>query len=354
MSEASATVVPPLTAEEVASVIEGRARTRRVPVYIHFWVHPREFGDREPKVHEILARYPCDVQRVPFAMPSGFRGDNPDAPGYSWLPYAKPQAQAHVGIDAAVAMPDWSCLDEMIATFPTPDFPGLFPAPGEPDGRYRLAQWFFCLFERHWSLRGMTNALLDYYEHPEEVHRLFDALTTFYCGIIERAAKEQHCHGLWTSDDLGTQTAGFFSTEVFDTFYKPYYKRIVDTCHRNGMHAWMHACGCLDNYIPGWIDIGLDVVHPIQKHTMDEKAVAAKYGSDITIFAGLDVQQVIPWGTPEEVRREVRFLVDTYWRPGEGRCMITAGNGINGDCTLESLDAFFDESFRYGAAKMGA
>jgi uroporphyrinogen decarboxylase len=63
--------------------------------------------------------------------------------------------------------------------------------------------------------------------------------------------------------------------------------------------------------IPDWIDAGLDVLHPIQKHTRDEKQIAARYGNELTIFADLDVQQVIPWGTPEGVRAEVRFLLDT-------------------------------------------
>ena len=64
---------------------------------------------------------------------------------------------------------------------------------------------------------------------------------------------------------------------------------------------------------------------------------------------GFDVQQTIPWGTPEDVRREVRHLIDTYARP-EGRFMLTAGNAVKGDCPTESLAALFDESFRYGAS----
>ena len=338
----------PLTRDEVKSVIEGCARARRVPMFIHFWTNPDAFGDRKGVVKDLLGRYPQDMQVVPFFMPSQYRGEHAAAPGYSWCPFPNPDAGRQGAIDEAVAVADWSRLDEWLDRFPRPDRPDLFNRAPQPDGRYRLAHWFYCLFERHWSFRGMTNALLDYYEHPREVHRLFDALTTFYCGLIERAAREQACDGLWTSDDLGTQTAGFFSTAIFDEFFKPYYKRMFDTCHRHGMHVWMHACGCLDNFIPGWLDIGLDVLHPIQKHTMDERAVAAKFGSRLTIFAGLDVQQVIPWGTPDDVRREVRFLMDTYWRLGEGRCMITAGNGITGDCPIASLEAFLDETFNYG------
>lgn len=340
----------PLTAEEVSSVIDGRSVAPRVPVFIHFWVHPGEFGDREPAVHDILGRYPSDMQLMSFVMPATFDAPEDD-PEYRWLPYDNPGTGEQVGIDAAVAMRDWSRLDEVIEKFPDPDYPGVLKWFAEPDGRYRLAHWFFCLFERHWSLRGMTNALMDYYTNPNEVHRLFRALTDFYAGIIDRAGREQNCDGLWLSDDLGTQTGEFFSPEIFREFYKPYYKEIFDKAHEHGMQTWMHACGNVNQFIPEWLDIGLDVLHPIQKHTMDEKEIAASYGNRLTIFAGLDVQQVIPWGTPDEVRGEVRFLIDTYWRPGEGRCMITAGNGINGDCSLESLEAFFDESFSYGAEK---
>ena len=68
----------------------------------------------------------------------------------------------------------------------------------------------------------------------------------------------------------------------------------------------------------------------------------------------LDVQQVIPWGTPAEVRAEVRHLMDTYWRAGEGRLILTAGNGINEDCPLENLEAFFDEAVSYGSGLVAA
>jgi len=343
--------VEPLTREEVVSVIEGRARTRRVPQFIHFWVHSSSFGDRQAAVQAILDAYPQDVQGVGIWTPAQYRGDNPEFPDYSWLPFPKPTEARQTGIDAACSMPEWDVLDEVIAKFPKTDFPRLFPNAPAPDGRYRLGMWWFCFFERHWSLRGMTNALTDYYTNPDEVHRLFNTLTEFYCGIIDRAATEQKCDGIFTSDDLGTQTGEFFSPEIFREFFKPYYKRLIDRCHLHKMHFWLHVCGCVTKFIPEWTEIGLDVIHPIQKHTMDEKEIARLHGKDITIFTGLDVQQVIPWGTPDDVRKEVRFLLDTYWRPGEGRCMLTAGNGINGDCTLESLEAFFDEAITYGAKK---
>jgi uroporphyrinogen-III decarboxylase len=116
------------------------------------------------------------------------------------------------------------------------------------------------------------------------------------------------------------------------------------------MHAWLHSCGNIEKLLPRFIEMGLDVIHPIQKYAMDETAVIHAYGGKIAFWAGFDVQRIIPYGTPDEVRREVRHLMDTYARP-DGRFLLTAGNGITPDTPLESLCALFEESHAYGKTK---
>ena len=98
-----------------------------------------------------------------------------------------------------------------------------------------------------------------------------------------------------------------------------------------------------------FIEIGVDVIHPVQKYTMDEREVAERFGGRICFWAGMDVQQILPRGTPDDVRREVRFMIDTYDRR-EGGCMITAGNGITPDVPVENLRAFYEETYGYGLA----
>jgi uroporphyrinogen decarboxylase len=338
----------PLTRWELLSVLDGRSVARRVPVMVHFWVNPDVFGTRTQAIRAILARYPCDVQTVSLRMPAVY--DAPaDHPNYRWLPYDNPTREKVVAKDSVIGIQDWTQLDEILAKWPSPEYPRLFDGAPAADGRYRIGHWWFALFERHWSLRGMTNALMDFYTNPAEVHRLYRALTNFYLRVIERAAAEQHCDGIFTSDDLGTQVGPFFSPDIFREFFKPYYKEMFAKAHSLGMHFWLHSCGNIEPFIDDWIECGLDVLHPIQKHTMDEATIANRYGDRITILCGLDVQQVIPWGTPVEVRAEVRRLLDIFWQPCKGRCLITAGNGITPDCSIESLDAFLDESLKYGS-----
>jgi uroporphyrinogen decarboxylase len=180
------------------------------------------------------------------------------------------------------------------------------------------------------------------------VHRLFRAVTDFYLVVMERAKTELGVDGVFTSDDLGTQTGPFFGPAIFKEFYRPYYKELIDKAHSLGLHFWLHTCGNIEKYMPEFINLGLDVIHPIQKYTMDEKRIARKYSKDICIWSGFDVQRTIPFGTAEDVRREVRFLMDTFQRP-EGRMMFTAGNAVKGDCPIDSLAALFDEAFKYGA-----
>lgn len=284
-------------------------------------------------------------------MPAPVEGHALD-PDYRWVGIDRVQSSGSAAYDAQCFF-EMEDIDEVLAHFPSPLSPAAYAgaAPRAPgDDRYRLAHWWYCFFERHWSLRGMENTLCDYYESPEEVHKFYRALTDFYKVIIAKMGDEYGCDGIFTSDDIGTQTSPFFSLEIFREFFKPYYKELIDTAHAHGMHFWLHICGNIEAFLPDFIEIGLDVVHPIQKYTMDEKKIAARYGGDICIWAGFDVQRTIPYGTPADCEREVKFLIDTYARK-EGRLILTFGNSLTPDTPPESLEAVLKTALEYGASK---
>ena len=338
-----ADVRKPLSREEMRRVIEGRGQARRVPLMIHFWVNPEAFGERAGAVRRLLDAYPMDAQVSWFRMPGVYDAPEDD-PSFRW---SWRDAKEHgAALDNAGFIEDWeSELAPLLADFPSPDYPGLLPACPPEDGRYRLGGWWYFFFERFWSIRGMENALTDFYLYPDAVHALFSALTDFYLRVVERGHEALRLDGILTSDDLGTQTSTFFAPQIFDEFFAPYYKRVIDRVHELGMHFWLHACGNIEALIPRFIDLGVDVLHPIQKYTMDERHIARTYGDKIAIWAGFDVQRIIPYGTPEDVRREVRYLMDTYRRP-EGRFMLTLGNGATPDTPLPSLEALLDEAYK--------
>lgn len=338
----------PLTREEMRRVIEGNGAARRVPMAYHPWCYTEAFGTERARYEELLQKYPCDIELIRLKMPEVF--DAPaDAPSYRWMNKSNP-FPPNVPLDAVTALEEWDELDAVLADFPDPQYAGLIPSFPASDRRYRVVTWWYWLFERLWSLRGMENALCDFYESPDEVKRLFRNLTDFYKVVVTRAHEELQADAIWVSDDIGTQTGPFFSTDLFREFFKPYYKELIDHAHSLGMHFWLHSCGNIEAFIPDLIEIGLDVLHPIQKYTMKEQEIARKYGNQICIWAGFDVQRIIPYGTPEEVRQEVRHLIDTYYRK-DGRLILTTGNGLTADTPFESLEALLDESLNYGSAQ---
>lgn len=337
-----------LTREQMKSVIEGRGCAPRAPMTFGMWVHAGMYGLNEAEVRRIQSTYPSDIETLAMTMPDAMMSEhNPD---FVWV-RKQPEGPENQAIDACVAIEDLEEeLDGVLENFPDPHDPRICLTVPEKTGTYRLAIWWYCFFERFWSLRGMENALMDFYLYPDEVHRLFQRLTDFYMVLIERAHDELGADGVFTSDDIGTQTAAFFSLDIFQTFFKPYYKQLIDKAHSLGMHFWLHSCGNIEAFLPDFIEIGLDVLHPIQKHTMDEVRIADEYGDKICIWSGFDVQQTIPYGTPKDVRAEVRHLIDTFARQ-EGRFILTAGNNSTPDWPLESIRALYDEAYRYGTER---
>ena len=334
--------------EQIRRIIDGKGIESRIPLTYDLWIDPAVFGQHEKTADALLKEYTGDVESLYLGMPGIFDAPNDD-PHYRYLSKDKALAEGTAGLDAVIAIDDWTELPDILADFPSAEYPGLIPQAG-PKSRYWLIHWWYWLFERLWSLRGMENALMDFYLYPGQIHQLFDKLTDFYCRVLERGKSELAADGLFISDDIGTQKGPFFSLDIFREFFKPYYKRLIDKAHALDMHVWMHTCGNIELFLPDLIEIGLDVIHPIQKYTMDEAEIAKKFGGQITFWVGFDVQQIIPYGTPQEVSQEVRHLVDTFARK-DGRFMLTLGNGATPDFPIESLQALLKTSYEYGRKK---
>ncbi len=198
----------PFTAAQMRQVIEGKQAGDRIPMIYNFWSSPSVFGENKEKAQQLLNEYPCDAQIISIRMPDINQAPDDD-PDYKFL-YKTASFSLSAGLDAQVFLEDWSDLDDIIAHFPNPDYVNLFPHKGINDSRYKIAHWWYCFFERLWSLRGMENALTDFYLYPDEVHKFFDKLCDFYMRIIERCKSELLVDAIFTSDDIGTQNAPFF------------------------------------------------------------------------------------------------------------------------------------------------
>ncbi len=330
-----------LSREDVIKAVE-RKNPPRIPINMGKWWGEGLLKQHGNRLRE-LERYPQDVvflwiDPIPY-----------NCMGLSWV---LPQEGAH---DNKAIVDDWAKLDEFIEKLPDPATdPQLDWLIDDADaakaaGKYVIFGWWQLFFERPWSIRGMENIMMEYYLEPEKVTKLHKALLDHYTGYIRRAAKMFEPDGFWSSDDLGHQRGPMMSPKTFHEFLYPYYKRLNATLKETDIHFWLHSCGDNTALMEDLIDAGVDVFHPVQKLCMDEKDVAERFGDRITFLAGIDVQHTLQEKTPQGVREEVRFLIDTFDRADGGMC-IGAGNGIVSGTPLENIEAFLDEALKYGEA----
>jgi len=335
-----------LTKNEVRAAIRFQNPPRPPRAFTKWW--GEGLGEQYGSQLSRFDKYEEDVVVVPFPCPSFTHRDD----GFYWrLPQI--DRTKKVGHDANAALPDWADLPALLADLPNTDAPGLFDQAkriadaAHAEGKYVLIHHWSLMYERIWNFRGMENLLMDYYDYPDEVHALHRAVADTENKLLLRAIRELQPDGYMISDDLGAQQALMMSPAMFREFIKPYYTETWGIAKEHDVDVWLHTCGCITDIIGDLIECGLSVLHPIQKHTMDWDKVAADWKGKIAFWVGMDVQDTLINGSPEDVRREVRLMRDTFDSP-EGGFLYAAGNGIVGGTPIENIEAFLNEILVYG------
>lgn len=329
-----------LSKQAVIDAIEGRATPERVPVLLNLWAHPNIYSDPGEKsaAKKIMQKYPDDFTLIPV-----------------WGSMYDKKASGGA-IDSDCVLENFEDIDDFIKnkmhSGKNVRFGGSLMDRILPSrkNRYRLLTSWFFLFENFWAIRGMQNALIDFYDYPDETHKLFRAITDYYKDVIAKGKRERNIDGFFVSDDLGTQNDIFFSEDIFDEFFAPYYREIIEYCHSLGVHFWLHSCGNITKLLPKFIEMGLDVIHPIQRYSMDEVETFNEFKDRICFWYGLDVQRTIPFGTADDVENEIRRAYDIFSK-AKGRFMFTCGNGLTPDCRIDSFTRLFEISHTYNPYK---
>ena len=144
--------------------------------------------------------------------------------------------------------------------------------------------------------------------------------------------------------DFGTQLSTFCSSEAFFDLYAPYYRQINDWVHANtSWKTLKHSCGAVAAFIPHFVDVGFDILNPVQCSAagMDARHLKEAYGDRITFWGGgVDTQKTLPFGTPQEVRAEVLERCEIF-SPGGG-FVFNAVHNIQARSPMENVLAMFD------------
>lgn len=344
----------PLTLDQMRNVVERRGGDiPRVPLFWHKFYNN---GTRD-KYGEALKRLDDsivdDCIGLGYTAPGNFAAPAGAPENYRWAIEPDPGDLASQGITSRLVVSSVDLIDKFVDAMPDPSpasyYANALQSAAANPLRYCVGWDFFCLFERSWFLFGMENILCEMALNPDRMKRLLRAFTEYHKRVMTGYARAG-AHGYFTSDDLGTQETLMFSRSVFRDLYMPFYAELVDHCHSVGMHFWLHVCGAVTELLDDFVTIGVDVLHPIQPVAMDQQNVAREYRDKLTFLAGIDVQYLLPQGTPDDVAAGTRRLIDTFDHQ-EGGCILAASNGIMPETPLENIESWLRTAESYGRVK---
>lgn len=210
-------------------------------------------------------------------------------------------------------------------------------------GTLELAAW----------TRGMESFFMDLAADPGFACALLDRITEIKMRYWELAiaAAGDRAVVITEADDMASQRSMIISPDVYRRLVKPRHKRLFDHIRGLAPHAFIffHSCGAIYEVIPDLIEVGVDILNPVQVSAveMDPRRLKREFGSAITFWGGgVDTQHTLPHGTPQEVRDEVRRRIDEL-APGGGFVFNTVHN-VQSDVPPENLAAMFDTLREFG------
>ncbi len=203
------------------------------------------------------------------------------------------------------------------------------------------------VFEIAWYLRGFEELMMDMYQNPGLVEVLFEKITEIRC----KEAAQLAAAGvdlLALGDDIGMQEGPLISPSMWREWLKPRLARVIKAAKEadGDVIVSYHSDGKVDDFIGELIEVGVDVLNPVQPECMDPVELKKKYGDRLAFWGTIGIQQLMPFGTPEEVRQEVKRMVETVGKGGG--LLISPTHRLQPEVPWENVEAFVEAVDRYG------
>jgi len=311
---------------------------------------------------EVLERFGIDTRYVRMKAPKNFRvqidPDNSylDEWGTRWK---KPESSLYWD-PVDYPLKDATIEDLETYRWPDPHDPGRTEGLREEAKRLRQRTDYAIvadmpllgIFESACvCLRGIERLMMDLILDKPFAKALFDKVADIHIEFLRHYldAVGEYIDVIMVSDDLGAENGPLISPELYREMLKPAQKKLWQFIKDNTKaYLFLHSCGSIPKFIPDLIEIGVDILNPIQVSAkdMDTKRLKEEFGDRLTFWGGVDTQRVLPFGSPEEVEREVkRRIGDTA--PGGGY-VLTAVHNIQAGVPPENICMMYDAARKYG------
>lgn len=311
----------------------------------------------------VLRRFHIDTR---FVGLSPYEGDQREIDADTYLDewgttWKKAEDGHYLYIDGPffdLKRPPLECLD--VDRWPDPENPGYYRGLADRARKARASDCAVILnmpigvIHQGQFLRGFADWLKDLYKNRAFSERMMDIIAERWIAVAEKALDEcaANVDIVFFGDDLASQLAPLFNPEIYREIIKPRHARMIAAVKdKADVRVLYHSCGAVAPLIDDLIEIGVDALNPVQVTAsgMDPVELKKRWGGRITFWGGINSQEVLPFGTPDEVCAEVRRVVDIL-APGGGFVLNSVHN-IQNDVAADNIVAMFDEagSYRPGA-----
>lgn len=210
---------------------------------------------------------------------------------------------------------------------------------------FAVAAFAGSIFERAWYVRGMQELMMDMVESPQIARAVLER-----AAACQRYAARQFALAgvdiVITGDDVATQKRLMMRIEMWREYLKPLQTATVRAAKEANPRAYVfyHCDGNVESLIPDLIETGIDILNPVQPECMDPAAIKRQYGDRLSFWGTLSVQKTMPFGTPDEVRAEVRSRIREVARGGG--LILAPAHVLGPEVPWENVVAFFEAADR--------
>jgi uroporphyrinogen decarboxylase len=194
-------------------------------------------------------------------------------------------------------------------------------------------------------MRGIDKMMMDLVDNKKYAEKLIGSIGEFMLEFCIRnvgsIGDEIDLYGFW--DDFATQDDLMISRELWQKFYKPWHKKMIEAVKSKGLLVCYHVCGNCSSVIPDLIDMGVDILDPVQvaARNMEISWLKKQFGRDICFHGAVDAQKMLTRGTPEDIRREVRRIKSIFGK--DGGIIMGPSHYITADTPIENILAIYED-----------